>query len=464
MSSHVYNYIDEEDRVQYLQPPSFPHPDDHEENNEQSYDEVAMVTRGLPSRYLHPPSDDREQDEGANDYLEPVQRNKSTWCSLNRKIIIIVVVLLLGAIAATTFAFYNSGNGGSTEHAWLEWSLWGPCSITCGHDTGMQERVRVCNAAGEHRSLQCQGPDTEIQNCSSTLACSFSSGWTKWSSWSACPVSCGTGVQQRVRSCTAPKEDRALYCQGIDRETRDCSASVWSEWGSWHPCPVSCGNGIQQRVRSSVSAVHHSLKCPEDTETQKCSTSVVCPLWSEWGLWGECLGACIQERVRSCTAPEEQHDIYCPGTDRETKNCLTSGPCSQAAVCYQPYITLSEIYRRESVSDLSNCDKDKIHSTSWYRFNLVTGENGVLDHCPRWHTCGTGAPIWTNDSHPTQYGVIKDVTMAESVRGSETNNCFHSSGSASVTKCNVNGDVFYLYKLWKPIVCYYSYCTRRYEL
>ncbi len=178
--------------------------------------------------------------------------------------------------------------------------------------------------------------------------------------------------------------------------------------------------------------------------------------WSEWGSWGVCLPSCQQERVRSCIVPDGHHDILdCLGQDREARHC--SG-CHQAAACSEPYETFTESYRRET-SKGSNCDKDKVDGTSWYRFKLETGENGVIGHCPRTLTCGTVAPIWMDGSHPQQYGEVKEVKMGASFNG----NCFYKSGNASVTKCFKGGEPFYLYKLWKP-GCYKSYCTKKYEL
>ena len=152
----------------------------------------------------------------------------------------------------------------------------------------------------------------------------------------------------------------------------------------------------------------------------------------------------------------------CPGKQCKTKKCSIHCP---ASVCYGKYVTLAEDYRREQVHQGHNCDIGIINGTQWYRFDLGTGENGVIDHCPEYDTCGTWAPIWLNGTHPTEYGMIKDVKMAGSTRGnSRGSHCFHESGTASVTKCNVRGDVFYLYKLWVPTTCSYSYCTRTYNL
>ncbi len=178
-----------------------------------------------------------------------------------------------------------------------------------------------------------------------------------------------------------------------------------------------------------------------------------------WTPWTSCSVRCntwIQHRIRLCTQSEMQNTSFCPnGWLTQTQNCVQS-----SCQCYKPYITLSENYRRLSVPHDYTCDKNKVDGTSWYRFSLSTEENGVIERCPEQKTCGTFGPIWLNGSHPTEYGVIQEVTMAASFDG----NCFHIFGSAQVTKCNVNGDLFFLYQLWKPSGCYRSYCTDKYQL
>lgn len=55
-------------------------------------------------------------------------------------------------------------------------------------------------------------------------------GWSLWGSWTKCPVTCGTGVRERTRTCDSP---RALYggrpCEGLGEETQECDAG--------RPCP-----------------------------------------------------------------------------------------------------------------------------------------------------------------------------------------------------------------------------------
>ena len=52
-------------------------------------------------------------------------------------------------------------------------------------------------------------------------------GYTKWSAWSKCPVTCGGGIHQRTRTCTQPEPKHGgLTCvqqnMGASSEGRPC--------------------------------------------------------------------------------------------------------------------------------------------------------------------------------------------------------------------------------------------------
>ncbi len=190
--------------------------------------------------------------------------------------------------------------------------------------------------------------------------------------------------------------------------------------------------------------------------------------WNDWGDWQACSVYCgngtgVQHRLRTCSYL--MNDWECDKVDRETRTCSASAPCPSDPVCFQNYTTFNESYRRESVGvPPYNCDRDKVDGNAWYRFQLSTGENGVLDHCPRIGRCGTSYPLWMNGTHPEEFGTIKQVTMGASIKGYKgSDDCFWYSGSALVTKCWVDGDIFYLYQLWDPPSCSLSYCTRAYS-
>lgn len=70
-------------------------------------------------------------------------------------------------------------------------------------------------------------------------------GWSHWSPWSSCSVTCGGGNITRVRLCNSPVPQMGgKSCKGSGRETRGCQAipcpgewaQVWPGWarvGSW---------------------------------------------------------------------------------------------------------------------------------------------------------------------------------------------------------------------------------------
>ncbi len=57
-------------------------------------------------------------------------------------------------------------------------------------------------------------------------------GWSAWSGWSACSVSCGGGTQTRTRTCTNPApECGGATCSGSSTESQSCNIQ---------PCIISC--------------------------------------------------------------------------------------------------------------------------------------------------------------------------------------------------------------------------------
>jgi hypothetical protein len=52
-------------------------------------------------------------------------------------------------------------------------------------------------------------------------------GWSQWSTWTTCTVTCGGGIQDRLRFCSnpAPKHDGKL-CLGNPIEARDCNTQL----------------------------------------------------------------------------------------------------------------------------------------------------------------------------------------------------------------------------------------------
>ncbi|XP_075041291.1 hemicentin-2 [Mixophyes fleayi] len=107
-------------------------------------------------------------------------------------------------------------NGGFSE-----WQEWGPCTRTCG--MGVQERARLCNnPPPSNGGTPCMGRDVDVRTCN-LLPCPVDGGWTGWSSWSQCSVSCSEGIRQRSRSCfSPPPQNGGKTCVGKDIEIEAC--------------------------------------------------------------------------------------------------------------------------------------------------------------------------------------------------------------------------------------------------
>ena len=57
-------------------------------------------------------------------------------------------------------------------------------------------------------------------------------GWKSWYAWSQCDVTCGTGTNIRVRTCTNPRPiNGGLFCEGDSEEMKGCDAGACS--GKW---------------------------------------------------------------------------------------------------------------------------------------------------------------------------------------------------------------------------------------
>ena len=51
-------------------------------------------------------------------------------------------------------------------------------------------------------------------------------GWSVWSKWTECSVTCGTGILSRERKCDNPAPSAGgRICEGNSREVKPCNAS-----------------------------------------------------------------------------------------------------------------------------------------------------------------------------------------------------------------------------------------------
>ncbi|MCJ8749980.1 hypothetical protein PDJAM_G00193750 [Pangasius djambal] len=135
-----------------------------------------------------------------------------------------------------------------------EWMEWGACSVSCG--PGVQKRLRRCNNpqpanGGRH----CSGSDSDARSCQGK-PCPVDGQWSEWTAWEECSRTCGQGNRTRVRTCSKPPAQHGgRTCEGQAVEVIMCSirpcpvAGKWASWLQWSPCSETCGKGMQTRIR-----------------------------------------------------------------------------------------------------------------------------------------------------------------------------------------------------------------------
>ncbi|XP_035691280.1 hemicentin-1-like [Branchiostoma floridae] len=238
----------------------------------------------------------------------------------------------------------DSGVSCPVDGGWSDWNPWSDCSVTCR--VGTQTRSRTCtNPAPANGGADCEGDNEETQDCDSGVSCPVDGGWSEWNPWSDCSVTCGVGTQTRSRTCTNPAPaDGGADCEGDNEETQDCDSGVscpvdggWSDWSAWSDCSVTCGVGTQTRSRTCTNPApaNGGADCEgDDEETQDCDSGVSCPVdggWSEWNPWSDCSVTCgvgTQTRSRTCTNPAPADGgADCEGDDEETQDCNSGVSC-----------------------------------------------------------------------------------------------------------------------------------------
>ncbi len=76
----------------------------------------------------------------------------------------------LDAMTTVWTPWQLSGSHGNCSDGMKTSLYWQPCSVSCGHGTGVQQRTRSCNTT----EGECQGSDKDTQNCTAFTPCAAS--------------------------------------------------------------------------------------------------------------------------------------------------------------------------------------------------------------------------------------------------------------------------------------------------
>jgi len=218
---------------------------------------------------------------------------------------------------------------------WGAWTPWGPCSKSCG--SGSKSRSRECNnPTPQFGGRPCHGRHLVKATCHEK-PCAIHGGWTRWEEWGACSKVCGGGKQVRARQCSNPtRRHGGNKCAGKGGETRDCNKDAcpidggWTQWSMWSPCTVTCGGGRTYRGRNCTkpSPQFGGDRCPGAPIGAKQCGTIECPInggWSGYSAYGACSKSCgggVMASVRHCTHPTPRYNGRPCGEDRvKTKAC-----------------------------------------------------------------------------------------------------------------------------------------------
>ncbi|XP_015209797.2 SCO-spondin [Lepisosteus oculatus] len=276
----------------------------------------------------------------------------------------------------------NHSCAAAASCVWSVWSPWAPCSTSCG--PGLRTRFRsqtseladsdcqseesqnkpcdlgpcppLCVRDNEELSIGDTWLQGECEQCTCTpegdycqdIDCQVDGGWTPWSVWSDCPVTCGRGTQIRTRACiNPPPRNNGANCLGTEREAQDCGSQHCLDelcpWSQWSECSRSCGAGVSSRQRTCLceAGKEGDVNCPPETEgerrkeeTQLCYVQPCpdCPL-SQWSEWTPC--SCVSQRQQRhrVSLPPTYKGQHCSELQTQSRACQP-GDCQK---CEEPF-------------------------------------------------------------------------------------------------------------------------------
>ncbi|KAM8857281.1 thrombospondin type-1 domain-containing protein 7B isoform 1-T2 [Synchiropus picturatus] len=230
------------------------------------------------------------------------------------------------------------------------------------------QEVKECGQGLRYKAVACtdqQGHLVDATLCTETgymvevchVPCPTDCKLSDWSAWSACSVSCGSGLKIRSKWLREKAFNGGRPCPKLDLKNQvyeavpchhECSQYVW-RIEPWSICTINtvgdspaCGEGVQSRkIRCegkvagmrNITTVDETLCDQEEAppSTQVCF--VACPdecAMAPWGPWSNCSLQCDQgserSRSRHVLRLPAAENITCP-EQNQTEPCVLNNTC-----------------------------------------------------------------------------------------------------------------------------------------
>ena len=129
-------------------------------------------------------------------------------------------------------------------------------------------------------------------------------GWSSWGTWGSCSKSCGTGYQDRHRSCASPVPAYGgSSCAGSSNQQTSCLIKH---------CPGKYGVRLRHTYTYFRSTNNDSFTLLWPSRALSILVHfIVHGGWSSWGAWGSCsrtIGTGTLNRQRRCAAPAPKYE------------------------------------------------------------------------------------------------------------------------------------------------------------
>jgi len=193
----------------------------------------------------------------------------------------------------------------ATNCAVSAWTAWSKCGKTCGSSKRTRTRVVTVKAAN---GGSCLNALTDYMDCNHGV-CGVSCIYTKWTAFSQCTATCGSGTTRRTRKLINVGLDRVagLACTSLAEQvpcnTQSCPVDcVQGQWGPFSACAKSCGTGVTTKRRSTIVSANHGGKaCGPTQVSSKCNTAP-CAIDCVMGSWNKYSACSAQWGVGTKTA------------------------------------------------------------------------------------------------------------------------------------------------------------------